>query len=143
NHFPLSVEFVREVYEKHPDAAARAQAGLTRAQHLRRNGGFAGTLQKASPELRTTFARAYGQHYVDFLLKAKPDELTKEAENILDRLVSDKELAAVTYERGDKKRTVGESAEAELFEMRHLLPGKPVPEIAGQDVDGKAFKLSD
>lgn len=143
NHHTPSVEFVREVYEKHPDPAARAQAGLTRAQHLRRNGGFAGTLQKAPPEMRTNFERAYGKAYVDFLAGLKPAEVTKEAEAVLDRLVSDKELAKVTYERGDKRRTVGDAADAELFEMRHLLPGKPAPEITGKDIDGTEFKLSD
>src|SRR5262249_11938702 len=104
NEDRVAVEFVREVYEKHPDAAARAQAGLTRANHLRRNAGFAGSVQKATPEVRKRFAGAYGQEYVDYLLHAKPDDLNKEAETVLDRLVSDKELATVTYERGDKKR---------------------------------------
>ena len=142
NHHTPSVEFVREVYEKHPDAAARAQAGLTRAQHLRRNGGFARSLQKTA-DMRTNFERAYGKAYVDYLAAIKPEDLTKEAEAVLDRLVSDKELANVTYERGDKKRTVGQAADAELFEMRHLLPGKVAPDIEGEDIDGKRFKLSD
>jgi hypothetical protein len=139
----VAVEFVREVYQKHPDAAARAQAGLTRASHLRRNAGYAGTVHKATPEVRQQFAEAYGHEYLDFLLNAKPDELNKEAEAVLDRLVSDKELAKVTYERGDKKRTIGEAADAELFEMRYLLPGKPAPDIEGEDIDGKRLKLSD
>jgi hypothetical protein len=143
NHDVPSVEFVREVYEKHPDAAARAQAGLTRANHLRRNAGFANSIQKATPELGKRFTETYGQEYVDYLLHAKPDDLNKQAEMILDRLVSDKELAKVTYERGDKKRSVGEAADAELFEMRFLLPGKMSPDIEGEDIDGKRFKLSD
>src|SRR5262249_6215680 len=37
NHNLPSVEFVKRVYETHPDATARALAGLTRANHLRRN----------------------------------------------------------------------------------------------------------
>jgi len=143
NEDRVAVEFVRDVYEKHPDAAARAQAGLTRANHLRRNAGFAGSVQKATPEVRKRFAGAYGQEYVDYLLHAKPDDLNKEAEAVLDRLVSDKELAKVTYERGDKKRSVGEAADAELFEMRYLSPGKMAPDIDGEDIDGKRFKLSD
>ena len=143
NHHAPSVEFVREVYEKHPDAAARAQAGLARVQHLRRNGGFATSLQQATPQVRTNFERAYGKAFVDYLAGVKPDELAKEAEAVLDKLVGDKELAKVSYERGDKTRTVGQTAEAELFEMRHLLPGKTAPDIEGEDIDGKRFKLSD
>jgi hypothetical protein len=143
NEDRVAVEFVRKVYEKHPDAAARAQAGLTRASHLRRDAGYAGTIQKATPEVRKQFVEACGQEYLDYLLHAKPDDLNKEAEGILDRLVSDKELAKVTYERGDKKRTVGDAADAELFEIRYLLPGKTAPDIAGDDIDGKRFKLSE
>lgn len=36
-----------------------------------------------------------------------------------------------------------ETARAELFEMQNLAIGKVAPEIEGEDVDGKKFKLSD
>jgi hypothetical protein len=143
NHHLPSVEFVKAIYEKNPDPAARALAGLTRATHLRRNAGFAGSLAKANPEVRAAWAQNYGREFVDYLSKADVEQMNREAEAILDKLVSDKELAKITYERGTKTRTVGEAADAELFEIRHLLPGKPVPEVAGEDIDGKAFKLSD
>ena len=35
------------------------------------------------------------------------------------------------------------SANAELFEIRNLSVGKPAPEISGEDIDAKPFKLSD
>ena len=140
HHLP-SVAFVRETYEKHPDAAARAQAGLTLTSLTRRQASFAEGLRKSKEA--ASLARAYSQEYVDFLQKTDPAALKKEGEAILDRLVADNELASVTYERGDKKRSVGEAADAELFEIRHLQPGKAAPEIAGEDIDGKAFKLSD
>jgi len=38
---------------------------------------------------------------------------------------------------------IGEKAAAELFEVRHLLVGRPAPEIEGRDQDGREFKLSD
>jgi hypothetical protein len=34
-------------------------------------------------------------------------------------------------------------AEDELFPIRHLSVGKPAPEIEGEDIDGKPFKLSE
>jgi hypothetical protein len=142
SHLP-SVAFVRAVYEKHPDAAARAQAGLTRAVQLRRHASFARTMQKGTDAVRANWAKSYGQEYVDYLTRADAGKLDQEAEAILDRLVTDKELARVSYERGDKTRTVGEAADAELFEIRHLQPGKPAPEIVGEDIDGQRFKLSD
>src|SRR5262245_10792187 len=140
-HHQPSVAFVREVYEKHPDMAARAQAGLTLASMTRRHASFAESLRKAKDT--AAWAKAYGQEYFDFLQMADPVALNKEVEVILDRLVGDKELAKVTYERGDKKRSVGEAADAELFEIRHLQPGKMAPDITGEDIDGKKFKLSD
>jgi hypothetical protein len=140
HHLP-TVAFVREVYEKHPDAAARAQAGLALASQLRRNAAFAEGLRKAKDA--PAWAKAYGQEYVEYLQNVNAAALNKEMEATLDRLVTDKELAKVTYERGDKTRTVGDAADAELFELRHLQPGKPAPDIDGHDIDGKAFKLSD
>ncbi len=41
------------------------------------------------------------------------------------------------------RRTLGESAASELFELRHLSIGKVAPEIDGEDIDGKVFKLSE
>jgi hypothetical protein len=39
--------------------------------------------------------------------------------------------------------TLGDAAKAELFESRNLAIGKTAPEIEGEDVEGKKFKLSD
>lgn len=39
--------------------------------------------------------------------------------------------------------TIGAQARADLFEMKHLCPGKVAPEIAGEDIDGVPFKLGD
>jgi hypothetical protein len=39
--------------------------------------------------------------------------------------------------------TLGKLAEGALFEMRNLAIGKKAPEIEGEDIDGKKFKLSD
>jgi hypothetical protein len=39
--------------------------------------------------------------------------------------------------------TVGDQAKGELFELIHLSIGKEVPEVEGEDADGKKFKLSD
>jgi hypothetical protein len=38
---------------------------------------------------------------------------------------------------------VGDKAKKELYELRHLSIGMKVPEIEGEDQDGKKFKLSD
>jgi peroxiredoxin len=66
---------------------------------------------------------------------------------------TDAALAAMVKEAADLFETViGEfpdfpdlanTARKELFELRHLAIGCAAPEIEGQDVDGKPFKLSD
>lgn len=63
--------------------------------------------------------------------------LEREAEELLQQ-VADK--------YGDVKylsSTLGKAAVPELFELRHLAVGKVVPDIEGEDIDGKPMKLSE
>ena len=60
-----------------------------------------------------------------------------EAEKLFEKVVAD--FADVKGYRG----TLGEAAQAQLYEIRNLSIGKVAPEIEGQDVDGKNFKLSE
>ena len=64
-------------------------------------------------------------------------EGSAEAERLFERV--QKDFADVKASRG----TLGEAAENSLFEIRNLAIGKVTPEIEGEDVDGKKFKLSD
>jgi len=55
-------------------------------------------------------------------------------------------LNTVIEKYGDVKHypsTLKEAAEGTLFEMKFLGVGSPVPEIDGEDLDGKPLKLSD
>ena len=54
---------------------------------------------------------------------------------------AEKHLNAVIEKYGSKNQK--EQAKGALFEMHHLGIGKVAPEIEGEDVDGKKFKLSD
>jgi hypothetical protein len=67
------------------------------------------------------------------MMRTKPAE----AEKLFEKVISD--FKDVKFGRS----TLAERAEANLFEVRHLSIGKVVPEIEGEDVDGKKFKLSD
>jgi len=46
-----------------------------------------------------------------------------------------------TLAAGDK--TLGDQARADLFEIRNLAIGKVAPDIEGEDIEGRKFKLSD
>jgi hypothetical protein len=80
--------------------------------------------------------------------KAKEAEkVRKESEQLFERAV-DKYADVELYRRqlkmgGTKVVTVGDRAKGELFELKHLAIGMVVPEVEGEDADGKTFKLSD
>lgn len=38
---------------------------------------------------------------------------------------------------------LGDAAQRELFELRNIAVGTVAPDIEGEDVDGKQFRLSD
>jgi hypothetical protein len=70
--------------------------------------------------------------------KSKKDELAKEAEALYERVI--KEFADVKRFRG----SLGDQAKGGLNDLHHVFDiGKVAPEIAGEDLDGKPFKLSD
>jgi hypothetical protein len=59
---------------------------------------------------------------------------------------AEKLFEEVAAKYGDVKayeKTLADSAKGELFELRNLAVGQTAPEIEGQDVEGKKFKLSD
>jgi hypothetical protein len=60
------------------------------------------------------------------------------AERLLERAVEEFDNVALW-----RDRTVADAARADLFELRNLVPGKEAPEITGEDVEGRAMKLSD
>jgi hypothetical protein len=59
------------------------------------------------------------------------------AEALLERVV--KEFPDVVA----GKRTLGQNAQSDLFELRNLAVGKVAPEIEAEDLGGTTFKLSD
>jgi len=66
------------------------------------------------------------------------DELIQEAEGLYETIIAD-------YADLDTSRKVplGEVSEGRLFRLRNLRVGRPAPEIEGEDVDGRRFRLSD
>ena len=65
-------------------------------------------------------------------------ELLAEHETLMGVVLE--QYADVPY-YGDK--LIGSAAEGELFEVKNLQIGMPVPDIEAEDVDGVSFKLSD
>jgi len=85
-------------------------------------------------------ARILGERSEEAYKKKKPDEskrLAAEAEKLFEQVLE--KYADVKALRG----TLGTLAKSDLYELRTLAVGKTVPEIEGEDIDGKKFKLSD
>src|SRR5262249_47325115 len=104
---------LRTVLEKSPHKNVQGVACFSLAQYLKR------------------YSERPGQ---------KPEQaenMRKEAEELFER-------AAAKY--GDvplANKNLAELTKVELFEVRNLAIGKAAPEIEGEDIDGKKFKLSE
>jgi hypothetical protein len=95
-------------------------------------------LVNEQPELAREFTDLFGKEYLDELKRQDRSRANQEAEALFEQAVAkygDVDIPGVG--------TVGEKAEAELFEIRHLAVGKEAPDIEGQDQDGERFRLSD
>ena len=129
--------FLRTVLEMNPHKDVQALACLRLAECLN-NRLQRLDLVKDRPELARCYARLFGKDYLEELQRQDRAKVVKEIEALF-------EQASEKY--GDVKipygGTVGERAESELFEIRHLAVGKEALEIEGEDQDGKQFKLSD
>jgi hypothetical protein len=71
--------------------------------------------------------------------------LEAESERLLDRALNRFGDVPVPARPGKPEtgEKVADAAKKDLYEIRFLSIGKKAPEITGQDVDGKSFKLSD
>jgi hypothetical protein len=133
-----STQLLREVLEKNKHRPARALACLALAQQTENRMRLAKRF-KDQPERLKPYEGLMGKEAVEKLIKTKPEELSKEVEDLYERVV--KEFANVTDASGNK---LGDVAKEKLDALRHpIVVGKPAPEIEAEDIDGKKFKLSD
>lgn len=132
---------LREILDKNPGKEAQAHAAFAIAKVFRARAGFAKLLQ--TNQLGPKIEKNFGKKVVTQFKNENPQALNKEAENLLERIIKDKDFSNTLIAYGESKRKMGDLAASELFEMRRLQPGMPAPEIVGEDIDGKAMKLSD
>jgi peroxiredoxin len=111
---PEGEHLLKEAMNRHPQREVRGLAGLTVAMNLARDGV---RVRKSDP--------------------IKAEEMMRQTEKELDRLV--KEYGGVQVGRS----SLGEIARHGLDEVRYLSEGSLVRDIAGEDLQGRPFKLSD
>jgi hypothetical protein len=137
---PSADKLIRAILEKSPSREAKGRACLALAEKLKREAEEVRSIKDDAKRAQQIEARlkSLGRGQVFTALSQKdPDALAKEAEALFERAA--REFADVSNGRN----TVGKSAQAVLNEIHNLGIGKPCPEISGQDIDGKPFKLSD
>jgi hypothetical protein len=136
-------ELLRAVMEKNPSRDAKGKACFYLGSHLKQ---VAETVRqiKSSPEEAKQMESYFGKETVMKLKDADADKLAKEAEASFGEAGA-KYGDVVLYTNAStmKSMTIGDRVAGELFEIRNLAIGMAAPEIAGDDLDGKALKLSD
>ena len=112
--------------------------GLERLRH-RTAAQLLRSIMEDNPELDV---RAHACFTLATMLKSQANEAgdsqaAQEAARLFERVIA--EYGQVKSEG----KTLGDRAKPELSELQRLGVGKVAPEIEGEDVDGRRFKLSD
>lgn len=127
---------LRSALEKSPHQAVRSQACQHLALLLDQQSSVVDQLKK-EPELADQVLQYYGEDYGKHLKSLDPKQLEKKREQDFELML--KSFAEVETPDG----TLGEIATKALFRIRNLTIGRIAPEIEGQDIFGKSFKLSE
>ena len=146
---PSAEKLLRAVIEKAPDPYTKGLACLALGRYFKRSSERVHEIREDSESAKRWEAmfveEGAGKEGFARFIARDPDALMKQAELALERVASEFGKPSNDEQRLSRKALskLAEDAQAELDEIRNLCPGKPAPEIAGTDVDGQTFKLSD
>ncbi len=126
--------------EHHDDQVAKAALSLTRSTSPAAEKLLSSLVDKAKDGPAQAQARLRLAQYYKNLVSSDeragvphPERHLAKAEKVFDEIVK---------KHADAEAVV-KQAKAELFEIRNLSVGKEAPDIEGEDLDAKKFKLSD
>ena len=129
-------KLLRTALEKSRNEQVRGQACRQLASLLDQQASVVDQLKK-EPESADRVMQFYGAEYGKHLKSLDREQLEKKREQHYELML--KSFADVPTSDGK----LGEIAEKALFRIRHLSVGRVAPEIVGEDIFGKTFKLSD
>ena len=129
---PKALKILNDKYASSPEAAK-----ICLSLFRDRSPEAIAFLEKVIRENRNREALAAATFVLGNIYCEKGGEKLKRGEELLEKAV--KQYGDVKLGR----TTIGKYAQGRLFEIRFLSVGKPAPEIEGEDVYGKKFKLSD
>ncbi len=133
--------FVQAVREKSPHPAMRGVSCLQLAELRARKAALVRRFRGAGEDYARRLEGWYGKEFVADVRASDPDRLTAEVEQLYETVARD--YGTVKYHYWEETDTLADVARAALFEIRNLAVGKVAPEIEGEDLDGKRFKLTD
>jgi hypothetical protein len=136
---PKAEEFLKTLEEKSPHREVKGRALYARAEQKQNLARTAGYIREAKdPEVVKGMESEFSKDELDRLRALDSAAIEKEIEDLFVKVKD-------TY--GDVEAayggTLGDRAEGDLFEIRHLAIGKVAPEIEGEAIDGTPLKLSD
>lgn len=133
---PAAEKLLRAALDKSPHADVRAQACFHLAALLEQQTNLAEKLKK-EPDLKERAQQYYGRELSEHLAALDVRQVEQQREKLYEQMRTS--FADVVI----KDTTMDKFADKALFAIRHLSIGKVAPEITGEDIDGKKFKLSD
>ena len=139
NCSPATFLALNTIEAQNKDPEVRGTASMTRARLQLRRASLVERLndENTDADRMEYYRELYGDAILAVLAKLDVDELRKNAEAELER--TGREYKDVEYRDG----TMGEYVGYALFELRNLQIGMKAPDIAGEDLAGIPFKLSD
>ena len=135
---PQAETFLRAAADRSPNRKVRALACFSLGRHQQQLIITARDLD--DPERGQSLRQQLGPDRVRLLRERKPEDLRREAETLYERTIRE---YGDLQPMGKDFPPLGEQARGDLFKLRHLTPGCIVPEIDGEDIDGRRMKLSD
>jgi thiol-disulfide isomerase/thioredoxin len=133
---PAAEKILRTIREKNENKDVKGTATFGLGSYLKNLTETIGDL-KDDEDNRKAYEKFFGDDVIKEMMARDVKAIAKEEEQLFDE-------AAVKFADVKVYRsTVGKMATAELFEIRKLGVGMEVPELQGEDVDGKKSKLSD
>lgn len=136
---------LRETLTRNPRHEMRGLACYWLAQYLMQQAAQSRVAKRGGrvlPPPEGVVVEGWGPDYVDRLRRLDPEALDREAEALLARVAED--YANIPH--NDQLRPpgrLGDAAIAHLHSLRDLAVGKPAPEVVGDDLEGRKFRLSD
>jgi thiol-disulfide isomerase/thioredoxin len=134
---PSAGRVLRSLLDHDPRREVQAQACLSLARYCTRKAESVRWLKRpAAAQLFQAMEEYLGPEAAKHWKENDADKLTDLSAQLLEHVEAFKD---VEHPQG----TFADVARAELFALRHLAVGKAAPEIEGEDMDGKRFKLSE